>query len=64
MKVYIAMSLHKFHIWEKSFSQDIDQLLSTSQIAGFLNQLFLQSLLIKQPHFLHVYTNCQKLKVY
>ena len=37
-------------------------MLSTNQIAGFLNQLFLQNKLMKQPHFLHVYTNSQNLK--
>ena len=36
---------------------------SASQIAGFLIQLFLQNKSMKQPHFLHVDTNSQKLKV-
>ena len=36
---------------------------STSQITGFLNQLFLQNKSMKQPHFLHIDTNSQKLKV-
>ena len=35
-------------------------MLSTSQIAGFL---CLQNKFIKQPHFLHVDINSQKLKV-
>ena len=34
-----------------------------NQIAGFLNELFLQNKLMKQPHFLHVDTSSQKLKV-
>ena len=34
------------------------------QISGFLNQPFLQNKSMKQPHFLHVDTNLQKLKVY
>ena len=34
-------------------------MLSTNQIAGFLNQ----NKLMKQPHFLYVDTNSQKLKV-
>ena len=34
-----------------------------NQIAGFLNQLFLQNKLMKQPLFLHVDTSSQKLKV-
>ena len=36
-------------------------MLTTIQIAGFLNQTFLQSM--KQPHFLQADTNSQKLKV-
>ena len=38
-------------------------MLSANQIPGFLNQLFLQSKLMKQPNFLHVDTSSQKLKV-
>ena len=38
-------------------------MLSANQIAGFLNQLFLQNKSMKQPHFLCVDTNSQKLKV-
>ena len=38
-------------------------MISFNQNAGFLNQLFLQSKSMKQPHFLHVNTNLQKLKV-
>ena len=38
-------------------------MLSANQIAGFLNQLFLHCRSMKQPHFLHVDTNSQKLKV-
>ena len=37
---------------------------SVSQIAGFLNQLFLQNKSMKEPHFLHVDANFQKLKDY
>ena len=33
------------------------------QIGRFLNQAFLQSKSMKQPDFLHVDTNSQKLKV-
>ena len=36
-------------------------MLSASQIAGFLNQLFLKNKSMKQPHFLHVDTNARKL---
>ena len=36
-------------------------MLSTNQIAGFLNQLFLQNKSMKQPHFMHVDTNSQKM---
>ena len=38
-------------------------MLSADQIATFLNQPFLENKLMKQPHFLHVDTNSQKLKV-
>ena len=38
-------------------------MLTAIQIAGFLNQAFLQSKSMKQPHFLHVDTNSQKSKV-
>ena len=37
-------------------------MLSASQIAGFLNQLFLQNKLMKQPYFLYVDTNSQRIK--
>ena len=37
-------------------------MLSANEIAGFLNQLFLQNKLMKQPLFLYVDTNSQKLK--
>ena len=37
-------------------------MLSANQIAGFLNQLFLQNKSMKQPQFLHFDTNSQKLK--
>ena len=39
-------------------------MLSANQITGFLNQLLLQNKSMKQPHFLYVDTNSQKLKVY
>ena len=38
-------------------------MLSANQIAGVLNQLFLQGKSTKQPHFLYVDTNSQKSKV-
>ena len=38
-------------------------MLTAIQTAGFLNQAFLQSKSMKQPHFLYVDTNSQKLKV-
>ena len=38
-------------------------MLPAIQIVRFLNQAFLQSKSMKQPHFLHVDTNSQKLKV-
>ena len=39
-------------------------MLSVIQIAGFLNQLFLQNKSMKQAHILHVDTKLQKLKVH
>ena len=36
---------------------------NANQIAGLLNQPFLQNKLMKQPIFLYVDTNSQKLKV-
>ena len=36
---------------------------SANQITGFLIQLFLKNKSMKQPHFLHVDTNSQKLKL-
>ena len=38
-------------------------MLSANQFVRFLNQLFVQNQSKKQPHFLHVDTNSQKLKV-
>ena len=38
-------------------------MLSAVQIAGFLNQAFLQRKSMKQPRSLHIDTNLQKLKV-
>ena len=38
-------------------------MLSAVQVARFLNQTFLQSKSMKQPHFLYVDINLQKLKV-
>ena len=38
-------------------------MLSVIQIARFLNEVFLQSKLMKQPHFLYVDANVQILKV-
>ena len=45
------------------FGKKIFLVILASQVAGFLNQPFLQSKLMKQPNFLHVDTNSQKLKV-
>ena len=39
-------------------------MLSATQIAGFLNQSFLQNKSMKQPNLLHVDTNSQKSKVH
>ena len=37
-------------------------MLSANQIAGLSNQLFFQNKSMKQPQFVHVDTNSQKLK--
>ena len=37
-------------------------MLSANQIAGFLNEPFLQNKSMKQPHFLHIDTNSQQSK--
>ena len=41
------MFLHKSHIWEKSGSQDIIEMLLTNQIVVFLNQIYLQNKMMK-----------------
>ena len=38
-------------------------MIGANQIAGFLNQLFLQNKLMKKPNFLHVDESPQKLRV-
>ena len=38
-------------------------MVSANQIAGFLNQLFLQNKSMKQSHFWHFALNSRKLKV-
>ena len=38
-------------------------MISAIQIAGFLNQVFPKSELIKEPPLLHIDTNSEKLKV-
>ena len=49
MKIYVTVLLSLSYIWEKSCSWEIwTKMLSASQIAGFLNQLFLQNKLIKE----------------
>ena len=45
------------------FGKNFFLVILASQVAGFLNQPFLQNKLMKQPNFLHVDTNSQKLKV-
>ena len=37
-------------------------MLTVTESAGFLSQLFLWNKLMKQPHFLHVDTNSRKSK--
>ena len=59
--ILFAVFLYKSYIWKKNYVPEIqDKMLSANQIPGFLNQLFLQSKLMKQPNFLHVDTSSQK----
>ena len=39
------------------------KMLLANEIAGFLNQVYLQNKIMKNPDFLHVDTNSLKLKV-
>ena len=55
------MFLHKSYIGKNIFPEILAKMLSANQIAGVLNQLFLQNKSMKQPHFLHVDPNSQKL---
>ena len=45
------------------FGKKFFLVISANQVAEFLNQPFIQNKLMKQPNFLHVDTNSQKLKV-
>ena len=56
--LYYCIRAHTLY-WKNLVSEIETKKLSVNQIRGFSNQLFLQ----KQPHFLHVDTNSQKLKV-
>ena len=58
--ILFAVFLHKSYIWEKSCSWRS----KCYQQIRFLTQRFLQNKLVKEPQFLHVDTNSQKLKIY
>ena len=60
---YLLCSCTNPIFWKDLVPEILAKMLSASQIAGFLNQLFLQNKLMKQSHFLHLDTNSQKLKV-
>ena len=57
------MFQHNSYTGKNRVPEIFAKMLSANQIAGYLNQLFLQNKSVKQPHFLHVYTNSQKFKV-
>ena len=60
---FILFSCTNFQ-FEKNVVPEIQaKVLSAIQIVEFLSQAFLQSKSMKQPHFLYVDTNSQKLKV-
>ena len=64
MKILLFAVFINNPIFGKNLTSEIQaKTLSANQIAGFLNHLFLQNKLIKQPHFQHVDTNSQKLKI-
>ena len=64
MKICIICCVPAQILYVKNLVSEISaKMLSASEITGFLNQLFLWNKLMKQPHFLHVDTNSQKLKV-
>ena len=65
MKIYIISCIPSQipYLGKMFFLEIYAKMLSANQIAGFSNQLFLQNKLMKDPHFLHVDTNLQKIKV-
>ena len=65
MKIYIISSVPAQipYLGKLFFLEIYAKMLSANQIAEFSNQLFLQDKLMKDPHFLHVDTNLQKIKV-
>ena len=64
MKIYIISCVPvQIFYFEKMLFLRYRPMLPAIQIVRFLNQAFLQSKSMKQPHFLHVDTNSQKLKV-
>ena len=58
-----AVFLYKSFFGKNVIPELWAKMLSAIQIASFLNQPFIQNRSMKQPHFLHVDTNSQKLKV-
>ena len=65
MKIYIIYCVPCENLlFGKSVIPEIQaKIISATEIAGYLNQAFLQSKLMKRLHFLYVDTNSQKLKV-
>ena len=62
MKILYSVFLHKSYIWEKSCSWDKGQNTLIQSYCKIFKSTILQNKLMKQPNFLRVDTNLQKLK--
>ena len=63
LKIFtISCVMHKFFFWERSCSWDIGQNALSQSNCRIFNKVFLQSKLMKQPHFKQVHKNSQNLK--
>ena len=57
-----AVFLDKIYIWKKSCSQDIGQILTANQTAGFLNQVFFMKKINEISSFLACWCKFKKIK--
>ena len=57
-----AVFLDKIYIWKKSCSQDIGQILTANQTAGFLNQVFFTKKINEISSFLACWYRFTKIK--